>query len=74
MRAEREQLSIMGSRVDAVVVDTVLTISGDVHGTICFTNWLDPARSIAVRTHSVTDFGQLFSGDTTAELVAVASS
>lgn len=44
-----------GATVDAFVVDTVITLSGDVTGTIDLTAWVDPARRTAVRLDQVSD-------------------
>jgi hypothetical protein len=69
-----ETITVAGETFETIVVDTTLTISGDISATLQLTNWVRPADKLAVRTHSVSQgsYGVFtFSGDTVSELVAL---
>ena len=48
-------MTIGGVTVVTFVIDTTLTLSGDVQGTITSTTWLSPEYVLPVQSHTVTD-------------------
>lgn len=63
-----EAITISGRSVDAVVVVTKITISGEVNGTIDMTQWVDRATDLLERIHAKTNIvTYAFTSDTTSE-------
>jgi len=63
-----ETITISGRSVDAVVVVTKITISGDVNGTIDMTQWVDRTTDLPARIHAKTNIvTYTFTSDTTSD-------
>jgi hypothetical protein len=72
LRTERR--TIGGTAVDTFVVQTTVTISGDLNATTNQTSWVSPAHGIQVRTEQTTkgSFGTLtFTSSSTSELTSL---
>ena len=69
-----ETITVNGAAVQAVVVVTRITLSGDVSGTIDLTQWVDTADGLPKRTHAVTNIVTFaYSSDTTADFIGFAA-
>jgi hypothetical protein len=70
-----ETLTVAGQSVDTEIVDLVLTLTGDVVGTLRLTLWVRPGDHLPVRQHQVTDISDStklvfhLTSDVTAQLV-----
>jgi hypothetical protein len=73
----QESITVAGEQIETFVVETVLTLSGDLRGTISFTSWQSTKYGLVARRHTITDVSLgLFrlTGDTTAELASLTPS
>jgi hypothetical protein len=67
-----ETVTVGGQSVDAVVVETDLSFSGDINGSGHLTSWVSMAYKMSVRNHSTLDatYGTFhFTNDVTADLL-----
>lgn len=65
-----ETISVNGATVQAIVVVTKITLSGDVSGTIDLTQWVDTADDLPKRIHAKTNIVTFaYSSDTTSDLI-----
>jgi hypothetical protein len=68
-----ERIEVAGVAIEAPRLDTTITLSGDLDGTVQLTSWLDPARRTTARAHQVSDLtyaGFRLTSDTTSDLVS----
>jgi hypothetical protein len=69
-----EQVSVGGQTVDVFVVETDLTITGDIKATGHITSWVSPAYKVPVRTHSTLKGSYAtftFASDVTSDLLSL---
>lgn len=65
----REMVTVSGKKLDAVVVVTKITLSGDVSGTIDLTQWVDTATNLPARIYAKTNIVTFtFTSETTSDL------
>lgn len=67
-----EAITVNGAAVNSFRIDSTITLSGDIVGTIQLTSWVDPNLRTSVRIHQVTDVtysGFRLQSDTTSDFV-----
>ena len=75
--AAPEVITVLGRDIEATVVDTVVTLSGDVTGTITTRTWVDPSTLQPLRVHAVSDVTVVtfrFQSDTTSTFAGFTAS
>ncbi len=69
-----ETITVNGAAVQAIVVVTKITLSGDVSGTIDLTQWVDTADGLPKRIHAKTNIVTFaYSSDTTSDFLDFAA-